>query len=117
MKFYYEGQLVRTSKTHAYKYAAMLDGKCLKCSATKEGAQAEITRLANSFSGNVEFYEAALQALEKGRDMVRTARSGWVKLDASWYTPENLQRWKADAAEHLAYLRANAKVVALEARD
>lgn len=38
MKFYYNGKLVRTSKSHEYRYAVMHGDKCIGCSATRDGA-------------------------------------------------------------------------------
>lgn len=116
MKFYYEGKLIRTSKTHDYKYAALINEKCLKCSGTKQGAEAEISRLIREAENNIAFYESALQAYEKGSTMVRSRRGDWVKLDTAWYTPENLRDWKESEHKRLNFIKENAKVVELEAR-
>lgn len=45
MKFYYNGKLVRTSKTHEYKYALLNRAdRTLACSATRKGAETAYNR-------------------------------------------------------------------------
>lgn len=39
MRFYFNGKLVRTSKTHEYNYAAFSGEKLIACSETREGAE------------------------------------------------------------------------------
>lgn len=43
MKFYYNGQLIRTSKTHHYTHACVEISekgiRCIGCSSTKQGAE------------------------------------------------------------------------------
>lgn len=117
MKFYYEGKLIRTSKTHEYKYAAISSsGHCLKCSATKQGAQAELDRIFRESMRNLEFYRAALQALEIGEARVRNSRGEWIKLDTTWYKPEELRKWIKSIEENAPTFYERNKVVELEAR-
>lgn len=117
MKFYYNDKLIRTSKTHEYKFAAMLDGKCLKCSATREGAQAEITRSLNEQQSRIDFEKKILEAIERGETRVRAKNGPWVKLDPEWHTPENMLERIEKHKERMAYIREHAEVVELEARQ
>lgn len=115
MKFYYNGKLVRTSKTHEYKFAAMLDGRCLKSSATREGAQEEIERSLRELNHRIEAEKNALKALESGESMFRSGKN-WVKIDRKWHTAENLTKWIKADTETRNHIKANAQVVELEAR-
>lgn len=116
MKFYYNGKLIRTSKTHDYKFAAMIDGTCLKCSATKEGAQAEITRLIRDRELNIEAEKNAIKAIERGETMFKGRGGHWIKIDPEWHTVENLTKWIECNTQALYNIKANAEVVELEAR-
>ena len=64
MRFYYNGQLVRTSKTHHYTHAILLDdGKAATCSTTRKGCEDWIARLVNESRRGIENAEAAIKAL------------------------------------------------------
>lgn len=61
MKFYYNGQLVRTSKTHEYKYGLLYMGKIKQCSKTKDALVSEIAKIkkrAYGPSGDIEYMKA-----------------------------------------------------------
>ena len=69
MKFYYNNKLVRTSKTHNYKYGVFTSNdKLLACASSFELAQKAIITATNSERHNLEFYKKELEAIEKGKE-------------------------------------------------
>ena len=69
MKFYYKGQLIRTSKTHEYKWALIRelpDGsiKALACSATQQGAGKDYNYYRKRYLDHVKVYVAPLDKAE-----------------------------------------------------
>lgn len=61
MKFYFNGELVRTSKTHEYKYGLLYMGKIKKCSKTKDALISEIERIKKMTygpSGDIEYMKS-----------------------------------------------------------
>jgi hypothetical protein len=66
MKFYYNGKLIRTSKTHEYKYAVIANDECLTCSATMDGAQKFINRYINERKDEIKTCENIIRAIEAG---------------------------------------------------
>lgn len=122
MKFYYNNKLMRTSKTHEYKYAVVSfrtgEPVCLGCSATRSGAEAKITELTEWSRRNIASCENALKALRSGRkyyDWVDGRRTCPVKLEVSDTEEsfiESIERSKA----HIKQIHENCKIVELEAR-
>lgn len=108
MKFYYNGKLVRTSKTHEYKYALINTEteKARACSKDLKGVHAE------------------LAYLRKGLDVYLAVQNGtYRQKDRGCYTAkqieENAIRWygslQAAIDNEKAFL-AKYKIVELEAR-
>lgn len=57
MKYYYNGQLIRSSKNE-YRFGLVRNGKIIKCSATTKALESEIvriTKLAYGKDGNIEW--------------------------------------------------------------
>lgn len=71
MKFYYNGELVRTSKNHVYTHAVInrVDGKviCLGCSSSKNGAEKIISKEVSRSERFIENYKRAINALNSGK--------------------------------------------------
>lgn len=66
MKFYYNGKLVRTSKTHEYKYALINieTGHCYACGADRRNPENEL----NYRSGNLRVYKAVKNGQYRQKD-------------------------------------------------
>lgn len=120
MKFYYNGELVRTSKNHIYTHAVINteNNACMGCRANKENAEAIITSEIASNEKRIANSETAIKALENGK-------SGYYVKDGrhTWYckfSKENTVAWYNDCIEsrreRIDYIKNNWKVVELEAR-
>lgn len=72
MKYYYKGQLIRTSKNHKYTHAVITaQGEkiiCLGCSASKDGAAKIKQKEAGFHERRIANYEKAIAALKDGRN-------------------------------------------------
>lgn len=67
-KFYYNGQLIRTSINHIYKFALLTTyGDCITCSATREGCEKELRRLKNGRRESITNSESKIKALTEGK--------------------------------------------------
>lgn len=125
MKFYYEGKLVRTSKTHEYKFAAIdvskADGEkisALKCSATHEGAKSEIDRKRNNALNAITHYEQMIKAIENGYKHMWAKECGHAyKIDLTKYSIDELRSYIDSERKYLDYIQMNFKVVQLEAKS
>ena len=73
MKFYYNGVLIRTSKTHNYTHAVigqkLDDGKyaLYGCRTSEEAAQSIITTEINRYKVSIENCKNAIKALNAGK--------------------------------------------------
>lgn len=126
MKFYYNGQLIRTSANHIYTHAVLNEkGKCLGCRSNRQAAEAIITTAIHGHEDGIANEKAAIEALKKGQTMVRfkdgnryywynLKRSTWLgekALDPSYY-----ESCIISARNCIEQIRATWKVVELEAR-
>jgi hypothetical protein len=120
MKFYYNGKLIRTSKTHIYKYAVIniARDKCVACSATKEGAQATINSRLAEYERGIKNQTSIIKALEKGAKYctyIDGKRTITLKLEAR-HTIEKAKEWLGYYTKDYEYVKENYKLVELEAR-
>lgn len=69
MKFYYNGQLIRTSKNHVYTHACIdIETNDLKgCSASREGAEKVKNDRLRELSNHLENEQKRLKALQEGK--------------------------------------------------
>ena len=68
MKFYYNNKLLRTSKTHEYKYAIVtVSDACCSCHGTLEAAEKEYRRPISECETNIHDYMVAIEMLKMGR--------------------------------------------------
>ena len=86
MKFYYKGQLIRTSKTHHYTHACVAmgeDGKwnCVGCSSTKAGAEKVKQDIIREVERCIFTCNSALKALDEGKAGFYNSRHVWHKFD------------------------------------
>lgn len=73
MKYYYKGQLIRTSKNHKYTHAVIQIAKdggfaCIACSSSKDGAEKSKRKEASYYEQRVANNEAAIKAIEAGKN-------------------------------------------------
>lgn len=59
MKYYYNGNLVRTSKNE-YHFGLLRNGVCIKCSKTRKGCESEITSEVNFSKRQIAYLEKNL---------------------------------------------------------
>lgn len=105
MKYYYNGELVRTSKNENYKYYCPLTKTC---SATKEGALKGAKDHINWAKREKDYFEKALKKLEKG---IKTRNC----IDNSYYTFEEIQK-HIESYKRCILKYSNAPVVELETK-
>lgn len=123
MKFYYNNELIRTSKTHEYKYALLSSsGKCVTCSTSKDRAESELTSRINSSNDKIHNYKNIIHAIETGAthyDHTYGRETLKVKLDAKNYdvhTLDGAKKYLENEEKHLEDLKTGWKVVELDAR-
>lgn len=125
MKFYYNGVLIRTSKTHSYTHAVIgnlkADGKyeLWGCRSNREAAQQIIDSRISMMRNNIKTYNMIIKALQNGE-------SGWTEIwkgrrffhrFASDDNVEKYQRWLDAERDRLQQTIETLKVVELEARE
>lgn len=121
-KYYYNGELVRTSKTHEYAYGAINfeTGKIFGCSGTREGAQKMVNEPINRKLSEIENYERALKALKLGqrgyfcKDGRRTFYIRFSEVQTP--TKEKYERLISNTRDYIVWARENLGVVELEKR-
>ena len=112
MKFYYEGKLVRSSKTHEYSHGVLRDGKVVSCHGSYDLAVKEMSSRIGRANGRIEACRLALAAIERGDSFY------WTKCAGRSYRAEihsTKEQYLAMIEESEAYKRSF-KVVELEAR-
>ena len=72
MKFYYNGKLVRTSKTHEYHFAIINpeSGNVWSCHGTRDAAVKEFRRPIAEAESGIETSKRAIKAIEAGRPYI-----------------------------------------------
>ena len=98
MKFYYDGQLIRTSKTHVYAYACIKKGEsgyeCLGCSSTRAGAEKVKNDKIKEFESGIYSYIARIEAIKSGKTGYYNSRHKWISFKGRDHeTLEELERW------------------------
>ena len=118
MKFYYNGQLVRTSKNHEYTHAVidMSNGNLEGCRANKETAESIISSEISRVSKSIQNHKNELKAIEQGKKMYRVKegrRNYWMPITR---TAEQVKKNIEWCENYIKKVEANWKVVELEAR-
>lgn len=91
MKYYYDGQLIRTSKTHHYAYACVRKNaegngwECLGCSATRKGAEKVKNEIITRYENAIDGYERAIKAINEGKKGYYNRRHEWIRLEDTYY--------------------------------
>lgn len=122
MKFFYDGKLVRTSKTKVYTHAVINTetGGLIGCSSSRELAQKKVDSEISYCNSRIAEDERALKALTSGASgySYRFGRMKYFSVfgrDCS----KNPEEWKQFIREHrerIDYIRRNWKVVELTAQ-
>ena len=122
MKFYYNDKLIRTSKTHEYKYALISGtGKCVTCSASRERAEAELASWINRYNDKIQNYKNIIHAIETGAshyNAIDGRKTYRVKLDGKnneAHTLDGAKEYLEGSTARLEEIKSW-KVVELEAR-
>lgn len=119
MKFYYNGELVRTSKTHHYTHAVIdsnngrLIGCCSRLDLAKKLRDSEISEIVSG----IENCKRAIKALEAGKRVYRCKVGNREYMEKTYFS---LDQWKAflkSDEQKLEYKNKYFKVVELEERD
>lgn len=117
MKFYYNGELVRTSKNHVYTHAVITErGGCIACSSSKDKAEAVITTARNNQLRAISNMDAKIEAIKAGKKKYRCVegrRTYYLPTDGD--TVEQCEEWKQSCIRQLEWIN-HYKVVELEAR-
>lgn len=76
MKYYYNGKLVRTSKTREYTHAVLHNGACVACSSSAALAEKAMNKELSALRGNLSFYKDAAKAVASGKHAMWTKVNG-----------------------------------------
>lgn len=99
MRFYYNGQLIRTSKNHHYTYACISIGKdgkyiCQGCSSTKAGAEKVKKEVVTRFENGIFSAKARIEALKAGKKGYYSRKHEWISFKTyDLGTIEDNERW------------------------
>lgn len=126
MKFYYNGKLVRTSKTHEYHFGVYNPdtGHMISCHGTREGAEKEYRRMISAQEGCIANYNRAIKALENGKTYYEAKEGNrWIYVSLKGKTwdgeeygnPDTWRRWTESAMRRIEEL-SRRQIVELEAR-
>ena len=90
MRYYYNGQLIRTSKTHQYSFACISiseDGKyiCKGCSSTKAGAEKVKNEVLARFEKGIYSAEASIEAIKAGKKGYYNRKHEWIPFSTMGY--------------------------------
>lgn len=84
MKFYYDGQLIRTSKTHVYTHACIRKGEngyiCLGCSSTRAGAEKVKIDKIRTLESAIYIYTARIEAIKAGKNGFYNIKHKWISF-------------------------------------
>lgn len=118
MKFYYNGQVIRTSKTHVYTHAVINTntGECKGCRSNRKGAEQIISSEISAQKSNIEDVKAQIKALEQGKRIYRCKCGKRSYYEKIWNSKKELEEWLAAYENRIKNVTENWKVVELEAR-
>lgn len=122
MKFYYNGQLMRTSKNHEYTHAILNEnGKCEGCRTSKEACQSYINTEINRCKQEIENDKRCIRALNEGKSgyYYKDGRKTWFskfEKGNKWHTIEFRQENIEYLLKRIEILENNYKIIELEQR-
>ena len=120
MKFYYNGQLIRTSKSHEYTHAVIdtLTGECKGCRVGKDKAEAIISSEIASHEKYIANYKSAIKAMESGKSgyYAKEGRHTYYHKIPIDRTVDKYREWIEWNRKYIDSVKADWKVVELEVR-
>ena len=120
MKFYYNGQLVRTSKNHEYTHAVIdiTDNGCVGCRVGKDNAEAIIRSEISQTEKSIANCLSAIKALEGGKDgfFYKEGRRTWYSKFSKSQTVEYYRGRIEHLSNYIDRINTTWQVVELEAR-
>ena len=123
MKYYYNNQLIRTSKNHIYSHAVIVmdkDGKAYAMGCRRSLAEAEAFKESeiNGYLRGIENCHKAIKALQEGKEgyYSRDGRRDWYVKFSKDLTVEYYEEIIEDREKAIKNIQNNWKVVELEAR-
>lgn len=120
MKFYYNNELVRTSKSHIYTHAVidMATGSCKGCRANRETAEAIISTEISMYNRGIENCKKAIKALGNGSSgyMERYGKRTYFNRFGADDTIESFKESIEWRVSRINEIKETWKVVELEAR-
>lgn len=105
MKYYFNGELVRTSKNENYRFYCPLTKTCSK---TKDGALKDAKYNINLAKRNLAYFQDVLRKLEKGINTKSCVTGRYYTVDE---VQKSIKNYEANIEHFL-----NAEVVELETR-
>lgn len=119
MKYYFDGKLIRTSKTHSYRFALLNGDKVITCSAEKERCVAELNRHIRNCEDSIETAAGAIKSLNSGKKGYwwKEGRSNGFTSFNSTHSVEKFERRIKMAEEDIKYIKENYRVVELECEE
>lgn len=119
-KFYYNGNLVRTSQNHVYTHATVNinNGELYGCSSTLQGAQKIINERLHWAEEEIENAKVAIKALKSGKNgcYMKEGRRSYPHRFGKDDTIEKYEGWIANSTKRIEWVRENLRVVELEMR-
>lgn len=112
MKFYYNGKLVRTSKSHEYSHGVLHNGKVVSCHGSRELAFKEMTSRISRADARIQACQMAMAAIERGERFYWTKAGGRSCKAEIHSTKEQYLSYIEEAKEY----KKNFEIVELEAR-
>lgn len=120
MNFYYEGQLIRSSKNHHYAYACVIKvgekWHCLGCSSSKAGAERVKKDKIREYERSIDSCDRAIKAYEEGKSGYYSRNHEWVtfKNYGMFASKEDAEYRRADLQRSLDSVKANWIIVEVE---
>jgi len=105
-KFYYNGKLVRTSKTHVYTHAVINDnGDVLRCSANEKLARSFMTSEISRAETTIRDCDRAIKAIQNGEKGYYSRDYGqrnlWISFSTFHITIEKCESEKQACADYI----------------
>lgn len=120
MKFYYNGELIRTSKNHEYTHAVIdvRNNGCYGCRTSAKAAQAIIDTHIRNCDEEINNCMVAVKALKAGKSgyIAQVGRNKYPHIFAKDDTVESYMEWIEDRIARKHELQDNLIVVELEQR-
>ena len=120
MKFYYNNELIRTSKNHEYTHAVINveTGGCKGCRTSAKACESIISSELRAYKESIENCEERIEALKSGRPWYYETFRGRIYKEAlrKDHTIEQQEERIESLKKTMEYIRNNWQIVELERR-